>query len=394
MRLMQCTLSLLLLISIQATGQQYSAGACILLQQQIDRFAAQPQNSNYRYAKREYERSCLTPAVTPKPAVRDKRETVTTEVTPPAKRTTEVVNATTVTESLPAKTKAELAPVSVASSPEPKPDQAASETITVAAQPELVAAEAPVTEVTTTLGTDQTSVDAVAIPNNVAVLDDMAVSKDMPALNDAIILNDAMMLILSNIPLVAANIVAVLLVIFLLTSWFGLNLPGFKGVFAEYKLNRLLRWRLSGRYQHFRKLKLFTAKDERTDVDHLVLSPYGIFVIMVKSNRGRIFGSETQANWTRQYFGNKKQFMNPLHQNFKNIEAVKHLLHIQNSDTAQHVHSVVAFSRLSQFETEMPAQVTYVDVVSMYLKKFTEPCFTDEQLNRFGAVLKQASAER
>ena len=41
--------------------QQYTEGACILLQQQIDRFSHQKQNSNYRNAKSEYERFCRKP---------------------------------------------------------------------------------------------------------------------------------------------------------------------------------------------------------------------------------------------------------------------------------------------------------------------------------------------
>ena len=188
-------------------------------------------------------------------------------------------------------------------------------------------------------------------------------------------------------------IFALLAAIFLLTSWLGFNLPGFKGVFAEYKLNRLLRWRLPRQYLHFRKLKLLTAKDEPTMIDHLVLCPAGIFVIAVRTNRGRISGSETAANWTRQYFGNTKQLMNPLHQNYKNIRAVQHLLQFQNGDASECLHSVVAFSRVARFDSQMPANVTYVDAVAAYIKQFDHSCFTDEQVARFAALLKQASTE-
>jgi len=198
-------------------------------------------------------------------------------------------------------------------------------------------------------------------------------------------------LVLANLPLIIANFFAFLLAVFLMTNWLGLNLPGFKGIFAEYKLNRLLRWRLARGYRHFRKLKLLTAKEELVVVDHLVLSPFGIFVIMVKGYRGSIFGDVAEANWLRQYFGTKKQFMNPLHQNFKHVEAIKHHLELQGTPLAQHVHSVIAFSRLAQFKTEMPANVTYLDTAPAYLKKFEEPCFDDEQLNRFAALLHQAS---
>ena len=203
---------------------------------------------------------------------------------------------------------------------------------------------------------------------------------------------DALLLeILLATPLVAANIVAFLLVVFLLTNWLGLNLPGFKGVFAEYKLNRSLRWRLSKEYQHFRKLRLTNDNNESTVIDHLVLSPYGIFVIAVRSDRGRIGGSETAANWSRHYFGATKQLMNPLHQNFKNVEAVKHLLQLQGTDTVQAVHSVIAFNRVAQFASSMPANVMFVDATAAYIKQFTEVVLTEEQVSRFAAVLKQAS---
>jgi len=49
------TLSLLLLSSPLAYGQQqYSEATCILLQQQIERFSVQPQSRNYLDSKREY----------------------------------------------------------------------------------------------------------------------------------------------------------------------------------------------------------------------------------------------------------------------------------------------------------------------------------------------------
>ena len=123
----------------------------------------------------------------------------------------------------------------------------------------------------------------------------------------------------------------------------------------------------------------------------LLLQSYGIFVIAVRSDRGRIGGSETAANWSRHYFGATKQLMNPLHQNFKNVEAVKHLLQLQGTDTVQAVHSVIAFNRVAQFASSMPANVMFVDATAAYIRQFTDVVLTEEQVSRFAAVLKQAS---
>lgn len=379
----------LLFVSLPLLAQQqYSDGACILLQQQIDRFSQQRQNSNYRNAKREYDRYCQQPVqaaprttqaqqavpVAPPKEMKELKQAGKEQATQPEALTTAVkpepatqpqtdaaqTDTTQTDKAEPAKTQvnpADLTAEKVSASPQ----ATAGDSNTVQPQAE---ADAPVDAVP----------DSVPAPQHVTAPQD-----------------DIMMLVLNSIPLVAANIVALLLVIFLLTSWLGYNLPGFKGVFAEYKLNQLLRWRLSKQYQHFRKLKLYTAKDELTEIDHLVLCPYGIFVIKVRSDRGRISGNETAANWRRHYFARDKQLMNPLHQNFKNVEAVKHLLQLLGKESAQAVYSVVVFNRVAQFASTMPSNVMYVDAAAAYLKQFTEVVLSDEQVSRFAAVLKQAS---
>ncbi|WP_161796368.1 nuclease-related domain-containing protein [Arsukibacterium ikkense] len=365
---------LLLLMCAQAFAQQqYTEGACILLDQQIQRFSHQPQSSNYRNAKNEYERYCRkpNPVVPREPTARP--APVPAETTVPAPQQ------------------------SSGSNQQAKPELPAEQIAVPAQVAELLLAEPTVepelaTEIADT-ATAEVAVPTVSEPSRIVVpaagvsvqIDDAA-SADTEFSVDKLISQ-----FLNYLPLIIANIFALLLAVFLLTNWLGLNLPGFKGIFAEYKLNRLLRWRLARGYRHFRKLKLLTAKEELVVVDHLVLSPFGIFVIMVKGYRGSIFGDVAEANWLRQYFGAKKQFMNPLHQNFKNMEAVKYHLELHGTPLAQHVHSVIAFSRVAQFKTEMPANVTYVDTTSTYLKKFEEPCFDDEQLNRFAALLRQAS---
>lgn len=357
---MRSLLFLLLLFFISlplAFGQQqYTEGACILLHQQMQRFSHNPQSSNYRNAMREYDRFCQKPK-SPFHVDTATRQRVepTAQTVPEAK--VEVV-------------------ISPSRQPEPEAPLKLKQPLLAETTESIITVSQPSVEPDN--ATDQSSVNSQALP----VVDE----NNAPA--DPIIF-----LIINNLPLIIANVFAFLLAIFLLTTWLGWNLPGFKGVFAEYKLNRLLRWRFSRGYHHFRKIKMLTAKDELVIIDHLVLSPFGIFVIMVKDYRGQIFGSETEANWMRQYLGTNKQFMNPLHENFKHVEAVKNLLQLLGTDATQHVYSVIAFSRVAQFKTEMPANITYLDEVSAYLKQFDEPCFGDEQISRFSALLKLTSIE-
>ena len=164
-----------------------------------------------------------------------------------------------------------------------------------------------------------------------------------------------------------------------------------KGALGEWALHRVLLKELPASYQHYRNLVIPAEKGDFTEVDHLVLSPFGIFVIEVKNYRGWIFGGEKQPKWTLQHFRSKHQFMNPLHQNYKHTEAVKQLLGLNGQD-GDNVHSVIAFSLRAEFKFPMPPNVMYTDLVGDYINRFTQPSFSDEQIRVFSARLNMAEA--
>lgn len=54
-------------------------------------------------------------------------------------------------------------------------------------------------------------------------------------------------------------------------------------------------------------------------IDHVIISVYGIFVIETKNYKGWITGSENSDYWTQNIYGNKYQFRNPIKQNYSHI---------------------------------------------------------------------------
>ncbi|SNY50092.1 Nuclease-related domain-containing protein [Arsukibacterium tuosuense] len=312
MRFWLFTLLLLLLRSPLAySQQQYTEAACILLQQQIERFSPQPQLSTYQDSKRQFDKHCQKPIPAP-----DKPLVLT---------------------NIPAKS---------------------------AMPPANTAAE---------------SVAAPANPSAQVQKFDIG----------------AMMLSLFTpyIPYIIGTLLLLVLPGLLIALVFG-NKARFLGAMAERQLHRLLVRNLPVAYQHYRNLILETAKGDLTEIDHLVLSPFGIFVIEVKNYKGWIFGSEHQPQWTVQHFRSKGSFQNPLHQNSKHTAAVKFALGISLHDSKQ-VHSIVAFSDRAELRTSLPAQVCYIRQVAAYIQQFTQPCFSDEQLRQFTARLNiMASKQR
>lgn len=89
-------------------------------------------------------------------------------------------------------------------------------------------------------------------------------------------------------------------------------------------LRSLVGWyRLRGpEYRHFRRIIIPSSRGS-TEIDHLIVSPYGLFVVELKDRSGWIFGNETEAHWTAVHYQNKFRFQNPLRQNYGHVHSAR-----------------------------------------------------------------------
>ncbi len=69
-----------------------------------------------------------------------------------------------------------------------------------------------------------------------------------------------------------------------------------------------------------------SANGHTSQIDHLVVSTRGIFIIETKSHTGRISGSENAHYWQQHLSSQTKTFYNPLLQNRSHLSAVRKLL--------------------------------------------------------------------
>lgn len=112
-----------------------------------------------------------------------------------------------------------------------------------------------------------------------------------------------------------------------------------------------------------------------TQIDHIIVSVFGVFVVETKNMKGWIFGKPNQKTWTQKIYKHSSQFQNPLHQNYKHVKTVESLLGLNE----QQVHSVVVFVGDSKFKTEMPENVTYGGGLARYIKSQKRPVLTELQ---------------
>jgi hypothetical protein len=127
-------------------------------------------------------------------------------------------------------------------------------------------------------------------------------------------------------------------------------------------------------YHRFHNLILSTPNGT-TQIDHVLLSRFGVFVIETKNYNGWIFGNEDQKSWTQVLHRAKYSFQNPLHQNYRHTKALSELLNVELSK----IHSIVFFIGDAKLKTNLPANVM-TSGLSAYIRAFNRVVFADTEL--------------
>jgi len=93
-------------------------------------------------------------------------------------------------------------------------------------------------------------------------------------------------------------IIAYWWVIPLLLFFTFLKTPFMKGVFGELIVNLAAKFFLDKEKYHLLKNVTLPTEDGTTQIDHVIVSRYGLFVIETKNMKGWIFGSPQQKRFT------------------------------------------------------------------------------------------------
>lgn len=158
----------------------------------------------------------------------------------------------------------------------------------------------------------------------------------------------------------------------------------FKGWLGE-KATQFGMWLKLDRetYKRFHNL-IVSTRNGTTQIDHVLLSRFGIFVIETKNYNGWIFGGKDQRSWTQVLYGKKQSFQNPLHQNYRHVKALSEYLDLDPSQ----IYSIVFFIGDAELKTDLPPNVM-ASGLSGYIKQFDRVAFQDAELVRLEQKLMQ-----
>lgn len=155
-----------------------------------------------------------------------------------------------------------------------------------------------------------------------------------------------------------------------------LKSPWFKGLLGEWLVKISAKYLLDKSIYHAVHNVTLETSDGTTQIDHVFVSKFGVFVVETKNYSGWIFGGEHQTTWTQKIYKTTNKFQNPLRQNYKHIKALEAALNIP----AEHLNSVIVFVGGSTFKTDMPANVTYAGGYIRYIKSFTRNIIDENEI--------------
>ena len=160
-----------------------------------------------------------------------------------------------------------------------------------------------------------------------------------------------------------------LIAVVLKSSWF-------KGRLGEYLVNRMLSRLCNSKYKIIKDITLAT-EDGSTQIDHIVVSQFGVFVIETKNMKGWIYGTRNQKMWTQKIYRHTSTFQNPLRQNYKHTKVLEAVLGLSENK----LHSLIIFIGDSTFKTKMPENVTYAREGLKFINGFKDIVLSDTDIS-------------
>ena len=172
--------------------------------------------------------------------------------------------------------------------------------------------------------------------------------------------------------------------------WFIVDTSWFKGKLGEFVVARSFKNYLDPETYTVLHDVTLQLIDDTTQIDHVVVSPFGVFVVETKNMSGWIFGSEKNRHWTQMVYRNKFGFQNPIRQNYKHLKAVADITGLPQTK----LHSVVIFTGSAKFKTTMPDNVTRRARGALYIRNQREVLLSDAEIDAALATLRDRSLKR
>ena len=191
-----------------------------------------------------------------------------------------------------------------------------------------------------------------------------------------------------QLALLDANLLllGVLLALVVVLKFFA---PQIKGWVGEHAVERVLEGALDPSLYLRLSNVMLPVPGGTTQIDHVVVSRFGVFVIETKNYNGWIFGGPNDAQWTKTVYREKYRFQNPLHQNAGHVRVLAELTGLPR----EFFKSIVVFLRRAEFKTAMPENVRHTYDLAEFIQSHQKPLLPYDRMQAVVAHIQRKAAE-
>lgn len=161
----------------------------------------------------------------------------------------------------------------------------------------------------------------------------------------------------------------IVIILFIITKF----RPRAKGYIGEKSVASCLARLNKSRYMVINNLMLQVG-EKTSQIDHVIISDYGIFVIETKNYKGLIKGSEFDDYWKQILYKRTEKFYNPIKQNYGHIKAIKDVL---CNYSEVNYFSVIVFTTDAELRVKTKTDVIYINKLIKTIKQYREETISD-----------------
>ena len=115
------------------------------------------------------------------------------------------------------------------------------------------------------------------------------------------------------------------------------------------------------------------TKESYHQIDHVVVSSYGIFSIETKQYNGYIVGDKYDKKWVRKVGKKKYYYTNPIKQNYGHVKALSELLNIDESK----IYNIVCIPSKAKLDIKHDGELVTLDTILDKIYSYREIVIDD-----------------
>lgn len=164
-------------------------------------------------------------------------------------------------------------------------------------------------------------------------------------------------------------------VLIVIAFLYGIFKPKIKGFIGEKTVAAILSRLEPTKYRVINDVML-DVEGKTSQIDHLVISDYGIFVIETKNYKGWIIGEEHSEYWTQLIYKRKEKLYNPIRQNYGHIQALKH--HLKEFNQVRYI-PIIVFSVNADLKVKTTSHVIYSVNLLKTIRSYSDVIISEKE---------------